>query len=184
MKLSLRTSLLSTLALALLAAPACDSSGGTSSSTLPEVGGKYPSAMINDCAGDAFDINTWIGEHDVVYIGFGAQWCQACQEEAPVLNEELVDGLDGDAVGVAQLLIEGQPGEAPPQSLCAAWENDLSTAYSVFVDPEQNSLEAHFGGAIANLPVHYIVTRDGTIRYRKVGALPDNIKQLVSDWIP
>lgn len=184
MTLSPRILALTALVSTLLVSAACDSSGGTTASTFPDVGGAYPAATIKDCDGNAVAIGDWIAQHDVVYIGFGAQWCQACQEEVPVLNDELVDGLAGQSVGVAQLLIEGDPGAPPAQSLCADWHDSLGASYTVFVDPDQVTLDAHFGGAVANLPLHYIVSGDGTIRYRKLGALPDNIKQLVSDWIP
>lgn len=183
----MKTLLLATLAPALLlalTAPACDSGGGTSTSTFPEVGDPYPAATVRDCAGDAVPLRDWIAAHDVVYIGFGAKWCQACQEEVPVLNDELVDGLAGQNVGVAQILIEDDPGLPPTQALCGSWKTDLDAHYDVFVDVDQASLAAHFGGAITDLPLHYIVSGDGTVRLRKLGALPDNIKQLVSDWIP
>ena len=176
---------LAALALALACAPsACDSGASATPSPFPDVGDSYPAATVRACDGASVSLSDWIAAHDVVYIGFGAKWCQACQEEAPVLNAELVDGLAGKSVGVAQILVEDDPGLAPPQSLCAAWHDDLSARYDVFVDVDQESLEPHFGGAIANLPLHYIVTKDGTIRLRKLGALPDDIKQLVSDWLP
>jgi len=179
-----RVLLAATLALT-VGVSACDSSGdGDPTSTFPDVGDLYPAATIRACDGSSVALRDWIAAHDVVFISFGATWCQSCQEEAPRLNTELVDGLASHNVGVAQILIEDGPGAAPPQSLCGAWKNDLGARYDVFVDVDQVSLDPHFGGAIATLPLHYIVSSDGTIRLRKLGALPDDIAQLVTDWIP
>ena len=168
---------------ALAALAACDSSGGTSPA-FPDVGDTYPAATVRACDGTPVALGDWIAAHDVVFVSFAAKWCQSCQEEAPILNTQLVDGLAGRSVGVAQLLIEDDPGVAPPQSLCGVWKTDLGARYDVFVDVDQEGLDPHFGGAVATLPLHFIITRDGTIRLRKLGALPDNIAQLVQDWLP
>ncbi len=182
----MKTLLRSTAALAaLLALGACDSAAaGSDDSTFPGEGDSYPAATVKDCDGADVVLGDWIAQHDVSFITFGAKWCTACQEEAPRINAELIDGLAGLSVGVAQILIEDDPGVKPPQSLCAVWRDGLSARFTVLVDPDQQSLSDHFGEGVGSLPLHFIVTRDGTIRLRKLGALPDNIKQLVQDWIP
>ncbi|PIE17197.1 MAG: hypothetical protein CSA66_06490 [Proteobacteria bacterium] len=163
---------------------ACDSAGGAGGAAFPGEGDVYPAATVEDCDGAPVSLTEWIGRHDVVFITFGAKWCSACQEEAPRLNEELVDGLADQRVGVAQILIEDDPGVPPETALCGAWRDGLNARYTVLVDTAQASLPQHFGDAVATLPLHFIVTRDGTIRLRKLGELPTNIAQLVQDWIP
>ena len=169
---------------AALALAACDSGDGAPAPAFPDVGDLYPAATVRACDGTSVALRDWIGAHDVVFLSFAAKWCSSCQEEVPVLNADLVDGLAAESVGVAQVLIEDDPGVAPPQSLCGVWKTDLGARFDVFVDVDQESLAPHFGGAIATLPLHFIISRDGTIRLRKLGALPDGLATLVQDWIP
>ncbi len=173
----------------LLATAGCDSGGGEdgdagNTPTFAGEGDPYPAVSLSQCDGTPVDLDAWIGEHDAVFITFGAKWCVACQEEAPIINSELVDGLSAESVGVAQILIEADPGVAPSETLCAAWRDELGARFTVLVDTDQNSLADHFGEGIGQLPLHFIVTRDKTIRLRKLGSLPTNIQQLVRDWLP
>jgi len=149
-------------------------------------GEAYPAVKVRACDGSEIDMRALLAQHDASYVTFGAQWCVACQEEAPVINRELVDGLAsrGDAVGVLQILIENQPDEPPPQALCAAWRDDLSARYVVLVDTAQENLAPFFGSAVGTLPLHLVVTRDGIVRYKKLGAIPTDIKALVEGWLP
>lgn len=161
----------------------CDSGGEDEPTTVGE-GDAYPALTVKDCDGNPVDVRAWLADHDASYVTFGAQWCTACQEEAPVINRELVDGLAAEDVGVVQILVENQPDQAPPQALCAAWRDDLSARFAVWVDVEQVHLEPFFGGAIATLPLHLVVTGDGTIRMKKLGAIPTDIKAVVEAWLP
>jgi len=165
---------------------ACDSSTGDDGDAIVGEGDPYPAVKVSDCDGNEVDLRSFIAAHDASYVTFGAGWCVACQEEAPVINRELVDGLAerGDAVGVVQILIENQPDEAPPQSLCADWRDDLEARYTVLVDTRQENLAPFFGGAVGTLPLHLIVTRDGVVRLKKLGAIPTDIKALVEGWLP
>jgi len=103
-----------------------------------------------------------------------------------VINRELVDGLasHGEGVGVVQLLIENQPDEPPPASLCAAWKDDLQARFTVLVDTRQEHLAPFFGTAVGTLPLHLVVTRDGIIRLSKLGPIPSDIKAVVEGWLP
>jgi len=173
---------LSMLAIAALAL-GCDSGGDDGAETVGE-GDPYPALTVKDCDGNAVDVRAWLADFDASYVTFGAQWCTACQEEAPLINRELVDGLAGQSVGVVQILVENQPDQPPPQALCAAWRDDLSARYTVWVDTEQVHLEPFFAGAIGTLPLHLVVTRDGTVRMKKLGAVPSDIKAIVLGWLP
>jgi hypothetical protein len=163
---------------------ACDSNGGDGEPTTVGEGDLYPALTVSDCDGNPVDLRAYLASKDASYLTFGAKWCVACQEEAPIINSELVDGLAGQNVGVAQILIEGDAGSPPTQAFCAAWKSDLSARYDVFVDTAQAHLEPVFGGAIATLPLHLIVTKDGIIRLFKPGAIPEDIKGVVSGWLP
>lgn len=172
------------LSAAPLAFSACDAADTPSETPFVSEGEAWPALTIRDCDGEPVDMRAFFAAYDATYVTFGAQWCSACQEEAPIINRELVDGLANRRVGIAQILIEGQPGQQPPQSLCSAWANDLAARFPVLVDVDQLHLPDFFGGAIATLPLHYIVTGDGVVRFRKLGALPTDIKALVEGWLP
>jgi hypothetical protein len=173
------------MAAAALLGAACDSAdSGPTSGELVREGDPWPALTVRDCEGNVVSMQTLIAENDATYITFGAQWCSACQEEAPIINREIVDGLADRSVGAVQILIEAQPGQMPPQSLCSAWATELAARNTVLVDVDQSHLADFFGTAIATLPLHLITTRDGIIRYKKLGDLPSDIKTLVEGWLP
>lgn len=181
---------------ALLVLPACaGGSGGAGGADAAPVGdappltgiaGKddpMPAATVQDCDGQDIDLNAWLGDHDVSYVTFAAKWCTACQEEVPIINEQLVQIYDASQVGVLQILIENDPGEPPPLPLCAGWRDSFGAEFPVLIDLDQEMIGQHFGEAVGQLPVHLIVTSDTIIRYRKVGAIPEDIGQRVGDWL-
>lgn len=174
-----------TLAFCALALIGCDSGDdGNEDTTLGE-GDLYPAITIEDCDGNPKVMQTVVAEHDVTYITFAAQWCTACAEEAPRIEEELVEGLAGKSVGIIQILVEQGPGQPPADNLCTAWKTDLGTDFDVWVDLEQQHLLPFFGATEAGtLPVHLIVTRDGVIQSKIVGALPTDIKQRLEAFLP
>jgi thiol-disulfide isomerase/thioredoxin len=177
---------MTTLSLFALCA-ACDASDGNGGEDpIVREGGAYPAVRAQDCDGNEVDMRQWLAQRDASFVTFGALWCEPCKEEAPVINRELVDGLAsrGDKVGVVQILIESQPEQAPPVSLCADWRDTLGARFVVLVDSRQEHLAPFFGGGIGTLPLHLIVTGDGVVRYKRLGALPSDIKATVEGWLP
>ncbi len=178
------------LASSLLAASCDGGTAGVAGFTPPDLGDPMPAATISSCDVpppdlEALDLSAWIASYDVVYITFGAKWCTNCAKEAPLINAKVVDRFTGGRVGVAQILVEQEPNQPPTAALCRAWGVDIGARFPIFVDPEQRMVAQHFGEAVGGtLPVHLIVTRDGTIRFRKVGELPDNIGDRIADWLP
>jgi hypothetical protein len=177
-----------TMAAALVLAQAsCD--GGTDDGNggfkAPDFGDPMPAVTIARCDGTALDLNAWIGGVDVAYITFGAKWCTNCAKEAPIINAKVVDRFTDGRVGVAQILVEDEPSKPPTLALCDAWGKDIGARFDVLVDPAQLMVGQHFGPAVGGtLPVHLIVTRDGTIRLRKVGDIPDDIGDRLAEWLP
>jgi len=167
-----------------LAFVGCDAGAGGSSDGLVREGDRWPDLIVRDCEGNDVAMRDFIAENAASYITFGAQWCSACQEEAPIINRELVDGLAGESLGIVQILIEAQPGQQPPLSLCSAWATELNARFAILVDTEQVHLPDFFGPAVATLPLHLIASQDGVIRYMKLGDLPSDIKGLVKGWLP
>ncbi len=158
--------------------------GACDASTVAPTGeDPFPAATVNDCEGQPVDLRAYIAEHDVTYVTFGAKWCTACQKEAPIINSQVVDAFADQSVGAVQILIESDPGEAPPQALCGAWRDELGARFDIVVDVEQVTLEPFFGTGVSTLPLHLVVTRDGQIRHRNLGDIPANLTTLISDWL-
>ena len=142
-------------------------------------------AILYDCDGVEVSLLDWVKAHDVSYIGFAAGWCTACKEEVPVLNAELVEPNDPQAVGVAQILLEDENGGPATTALCEGWRDGFGANYDILVDLDHTMLEPFFGGGpIEQLPVHLIVTGDGLIRYQLAANLPSDIAQRVTSWLP
>ena len=178
--------LVTLVALAAMATTAlgCDASNGDDGDDIVGEGDPFPDVTVSDCDGNAVALRDWLASHDASYVTFGAGWCTACQEEAPFINDELVDGLAGKSVGIAQILIEKQPGEAPTTGLCASWKSSLEARYDVLVDVSQENLAPFFGAAVDTLPLHMVVTKDATIRFYKRGAIPNDMKAIIEGWLP
>ena len=167
----------------------CDSGGGDEgpdTDPLVNEGEPFPSVTVQDCAGGEVVLRDWIAQHDVSFVTFGAQWCVPCAEEATVINRELVEGLAsyGDRVSVVQILIEQQPDEAPSAGLCQSWTDFVDAQFDVMSDVRRENLAPFFGTAVSTLPLHLVVTKDGVVRYKKLGALPVDVKDVVEGWLP
>ena len=70
--------------------------------------------------------------------------------------------------------------------LCAQWAGDALppvAEYPVWIDVDQTMICDHFGEAVGTLPVHLLVTGDGTVQSRIVGALPADMADRINDWL-
>ena len=144
---------------------ACDSGGDIGNTGgFPGEGDAYPDAALQTCDGGATSIESIIAAHDVTYITYAATWCTACQKEAPLLNTDLVDGFDPAKVAVVQILIEDQPGDPPPVSLCAAWRDDLNARYTVLVAAYREDRTPPYDTARALMDVAILEAVDRSIK--------------------
>ena len=155
-------------------------------SAVVDTGFALPEAVISDCGGDSVSLLELVNANAVTYISFGAGWCTACQEEIPELNA-LKSEFEGKGVGIVQILVEGMsPGVQAPLGLCAQWAGDALPPvadFPVWIDVDQTMLCDHFGEAVGTLPVHLLVTGDGTVQSRIVGALPADMSDRINDWL-
>ncbi len=144
---------------------------------------KLEDTTLYTCYGEEQSIMDIVSNHDVTYITFGAQWCTACQEEVAIINTKIVDHFDMDKVGAIQILIENFNDEPPTTDVCQSWANSLKPKFTLLTDLDQATLPLYFEEGISTLPLHFIVTRDGTIQYDKLGAIPDNLQDLIGQWV-
>ncbi|MBD89968.1 MAG: hypothetical protein CL940_06505 [Deltaproteobacteria bacterium] len=174
------------LALCLATLVACAPAPEEVCSAVVDTGFELPAATISDCDGNSVSLLELIEANEVTYISFGAGWCTACQEEIPELNA-LKTEFEGKNVGIVQILVEGMsPGVEAPLGLCGQWAGDALppiAEFPVWIDVEQSMICDHFGEAVGTLPVHLLVTGDGTVQSRIVGALPADMSARISDWL-
>jgi thiol-disulfide isomerase/thioredoxin len=149
-----------------------------------EVGSAMPEALIEECDENPESIADYIAAHEITYLTFAAGWCTACEKEVPLLND-LLEEFAGQSVGITQILIEGVylDGGPPPQPLCGQWKALTGAEFDLYIDVEQNMLCDHFGEAVGTLPVHLLISGDGVVRLRLVGALPEDISARIAGWL-
>lgn len=174
------------LCLAISWMSACSAAPPEVCSAVVDTGFELPAASVSDCDGGEVSLLDLVGANEVTYISFGAGWCTACQEEIPELNS-LNTQFEGKNVGIVQILVEGMsPGAAAPLGLCAQWAGEALpplAEFPIWIDLDQTLLCDHFGEAVGTLPVHLLVTGDGTVQSRIVGALPADMADRISDWL-
>jgi len=174
------------LSFSLALVSACEAAPEELCSAVVDTGFELPGAVISDCDGAPASLLGLVEENEVTYISFGAGWCTACQEEIPELNA-LKTQFEGKNVGIVQILVEGMsPGVVAPLGLCGQWAGDALppvAEFPVWIDVDQTLLCDHFGEAVGTLPVHLLVTGDGTVQTRLVGALPEDMADRINDWL-
>lgn len=165
---------------------ACEAAPEEVCSAVVDTGFDLPAATISDCDGAPVSVLDLVEANEVTYISFGAGWCTACQEEIPELNS-LKAQFEGKNVGIVQILVEGMsPGVVAPLGLCAQWAGEALppvAEFPIWIDEDQTLLCDHFGEAVGTLPVHLLVTGDGTVQSRIVGALPADMADRINDWL-
>ena len=144
---------------------------------------KVSDANLYTCDGAEETIMDTVSNHDVTYITFGALWCTACQKEVAIINSEIVEHFDETKVGVIQILVEDNFDEAPTADVCQAWSDSLKPQFTLLTDLDRETLPLYFEQGISILPMHLIVTRDGTIRYEALGPMTDDLQGLIEPWV-
>lgn len=181
-----RVCLLSAALFALSFGWGCDSdNGGEGTGGSGGVqGDAFPAGTAKDCSEADVDLLAMIAENEVTYLAFGAVWCVPCQQEVPIINTEVVDAFAGQPVGAVQILLQNKDSQAATAQDCNGWVSDLEPKFDILFDADESLAAQHFNGNVSTLPRHVIVLKDGTVVFEKDGAVPENLQQLVGDWVP
>lgn len=151
----------------------------------PDGANPFPTSSVKSCTNDDVVLQSVFGSFDITYIALAAKWSTGCRDEVAVINSDVIPNVDVTRVKVIQLLLENNPGEAPPTDLCQTWTDDLAPDFEIMSDVDQMVVASYFGGVVpSTLPQHILVDRSGNIVYSLVGEIPSTMAQIINQWLP
>jgi thiol-disulfide isomerase/thioredoxin len=99
-------------------------------------------------------------------VSMAAGWCHPCQQEAALMEENLVQAYGDQGVRVAVALIQDPEYNAPDSTFCQQWVDTYGLTNPVMMDADQVTNIYFPMGA---LPATVIVDSNGIIRHREYG---------------
>ena len=150
-------------ALLVAGAAACEGGAGGGGVGAVEVGQPAPAYAATSLAGDSVSLAGLRG--DVVLLNIWATWCHPCRTEIPELERlhQRFQSRGLEVIGVS-VDVGGEDGAV------AAFGKEYGLTYPVWRDPDGrvSTLFAALG-----VPATYLIGRDGTLLWRKVGPVTE-----------
>lgn len=100
----------------------------------------------------------------IVFLNFWATWCVPCEEEMPAL-QQMQDGHAADGVEVIAVT-DPTSGQTEDDIRAFIEDHDLSLTVALSSD-----LALYQTFNVLQIPITYIIDRDGTVRARHIGPL-------------
>jgi thiol-disulfide isomerase/thioredoxin len=146
------------LTLLLLLATACDATPRVT------VGRSAPSYHGISLAGDSTSIEALRGQ--VVLLNIWATWCVPCKDELPVL-EELYTKRAAEGFQLVGVSIDAQGEEAKVRDFIDTY----GLTFPIWRDPTERVTATFLA---VGVPASYLIARDGTLLWKKVGPIREN----------
>ncbi|MCB9662735.1 MAG: TlpA family protein disulfide reductase [Alphaproteobacteria bacterium] len=124
------------------------------------VGRTAPELSLPLRGGGSFDLAQARGKP--VVLSFWASWCGPCRQELPALSD-LASRRDDVTIVAVNVDRESKDAER--------FLSQVRVDLPVALDPEATALGAY---EVASMPTTFVVDRNGTLKWRKVGYSSDN----------
>jgi thiol-disulfide isomerase/thioredoxin len=111
-------------------------------------------------------------DHSVTVVNFWATWCEPCKAEMPEL-QKLFERRKKNGLAVVGIVMDVVPNQV-------AIEFGVNAGATYPLVRGTNKIEAAWEGVVV-LPVTYLISKQGTIVRRYVGAAPELTQSLVRD---
>ncbi len=126
------------------------------------VGNRAPDFDLPTLTGDNVSLSGLRGKS--VLLNIWATWCPPCKIELPILQQVNDKWADRGLVLIAVDLI-GSTRTETPENLAAFMQSNNYT-FTAPMDIEKKLTKAY---AITNIPLTFLIDKDGVIRFRKIG---------------
>ncbi|MCB9702460.1 MAG: TlpA family protein disulfide reductase [Myxococcales bacterium] len=158
------------LAVALATAPllACADAGGPAAAEPSDL---VPAFRGEDLRGETIDLRELRGK--VVLLNIWASWCEPCKEELPTLNR-LYNQHGREGLMVIGVSIDAKRAHPEVRRLV----RDKRVTYPIVLDPESTIVPKL---KVVGYPTTFIIGRDGAIRWRRDGLIPDDDPEVASE---
>lgn len=144
--------------------------GNHEAAAVPEIGSAMPEYSGKGLDGSTFSTKNELG--NVVLLNMWATWCGPCRVEIPVLQ-----ALQGKYGAKGFKVIGVSLDDSSAKSTVRDFVRDRHIGYPVVLDPDGN-LANMFQATV--IPTSVLLDRQGKIRWRQVGALPENDGRLIA----
>jgi cytochrome c biogenesis protein CcmG, thiol:disulfide interchange protein DsbE len=132
------------------------------------VGERAPQYRGVTLAGDSTPLGSLDGR--VVLLNIWATWCEPCKEELPIL-QSIYRARSAEGFEIVGVSVDAQGEEQKVQAFVA----DYGLTYPIWLDPSER-VSATF--LAVGVPASYLIARDGTLLWKKVGPIRENDPEL------
>ncbi|HJU88674.1 MAG TPA: TlpA disulfide reductase family protein [Gemmatimonadaceae bacterium] len=147
----------------LLAIPACGDAAPQ-----VKIGQSAPKYRGVAITGDSTSLDSLHGQ--VVLLNIWATWCEPCKEELPVL-EKMYTARAPQGFQIIGVSVDAQGEERKIKDFA----NSYGITYPIWLDPTERVTATFLA---VGVPASYLIARDGTLLWRKVGPIRENEPEL------
>lgn len=145
-----------------------------------QVDDRLPGRVLSDCCGRLVPLADVICAAHVTVVEFGAGWCVACRESAPILSQWSAKYAARGLRVVSVLKETDTAGSAASQAFCKCWGSDYDASYTLLIDPADVLTTACSGGS---LPTTLVVDSNGVVRQRFTGGALDDVEAAFTELL-
>ena len=139
------------------------------------IGGPVPGFTLTTLDGESLTLDELDGR--IVFLNFWASWCEPCTHEMPAL-QALQDAFAPDRLLVIGIT-DPQAGQTEQEIHDFLTDNEITFTIALTSD-----LAIYQRFNVLQIPVTYILDRQGTVRFRHLGELePDDVQSYLNQLV-